>query len=415
MGTSMSGGLPIRLVQRNGDLINLQCTDYSFSVQRGVTAIPVPALGERIGADMNLVTVDMNFNCVLTDDDCSGTAKAPRAAGATIDFSTVAVFEATGDEDATDAFMDDDGGSVTCAQLNGKTFSIKTTHQVTDSLAPITVKFDTSIAPAASNAGTTILTVGLNGVADTGAALATALHTAFTAHVGTFVPAVTAAGGNTFSSAFTVNAATTGKNTGFGNCSITFTQKEAGLNGNSGTPSFWTDEDNDSLDIPAHQTMSGGSSTHSCKSAGDKMQDLIANVANTNVGGALGSAFNVLGGKTDKGGFDVDLQMDLRGAGDDYIVGIQIPYNSLLHADVGTDLLPTGYGTRNFLLVTGITSPDSQNAAGNVNPASTTFDSRDMLTGIRGTVTSCNFKYDAGNTVYSAEIAFQPIDLIVGL
>jgi hypothetical protein len=412
MGTSTSGGLPIRLVQRNGDLINLHCTDYSFSVQRAVTAIPVPALGERIGADMNLVSVDMNFNCILTDDDCAGTAKAPRSAGASIDFSTVAVFEATGDEDATDAFMDDDGGTVTCAQLNGKTFSVRTTHQVTNSLDPITVKFDTSTG--SHTASGKILTVGLSGVADTGVALATALRAAFTGHGGTFSPVITAAGGNTFSSAFTVSALTTGKNTGFGNCSFSFSQAESGYNGNSGTPRFWTDEDNESLIIPSHQPMSKGSSSHSCKSAGDKMQDLIANVANTNVGGALGSAFN-LGGKTDKGGFDMNIQMDLRGAGDDYIVGVQIPYNSLLHADVGTDLLPTGYGTRNFLLVTGVTSPDSQNAAGNVNPASTTFDTRDLLTGIRGTVASCNFSYNAGEQTYSAEIGFQPIDLIVGL
>ena len=415
MGTSTSGGLPIRLVRRDGDLINLHCMDYSFSMNRAVAAIPVPALGERIGADMNLVSIDMNFNCILTDDDCSGTAKAPKAASATIDFSSLAVFEANEDGDAAEGFMDDDDGDVTCADLNGKTFSIKTTHQVTASLAPITVKFDTSIAPAASNAGATILTVGLNGVADTGDALAAALHTAFTAHVGNFAPAITSTGGTTFSSAFTVNAPVPGKNTTFDDCSITFTQKEAGYNGNSGTPLFWTDADNNNADIPAHQQMSKGSSTHSCKSAGDKMQDLIANVANTNVGGALGSAFNIFGGKTDKGGWDHDIQMDLRGAGDDYIVGVQIPYNSLLHADVGTDLLPSGYGTRNFLLVTGITSPDSQNAAGNVNPASTTFDSRDMLTGIRGTVTSCNFKYNASETTYAAEIAFQPIDLIVGL
>tara|TARA_R110002020_G_scaffold67434_2_gene177064 strand:+ start:4740 stop:5984 length:1245 start_codon:yes stop_codon:yes gene_type:complete len=414
MGASTSGGLPIRLVQRNGDLIHLHCTDYSFSVQRAVAAIPVPALAERIGADMNLVTIDMSLNCLLIDDDCAGTSKSPRAAGASIDFSTVAIFEATGDEDATDAFMDDDGGTVTCAQLNGKTFSVRTTHQVSNSLDPITVKFDTSIAPAASNAGTTILTVGLNGVADTGAALATALRTAFTAHVGTFAPAVTAAGGNTFSSAFTVSATTTGKNTGFGNCALSFTQIEAGINGNSGTPSFWTDDDNERTSMPSHQVMSGGASSHSCKSAGDKMQDLIASVANTNVGGAIGGAFN-LGGKTDKGGFDLDLQLDLRGSGDDYIVGIQIPYNSLLHADVGTDLLPSGYGTRNFLIVTGITSPDSQNAAGNVNPASTTFDSRDMMTGIRGTVAAANFKYEAGATTYGAEITFNPIDMIVGL
>ena len=104
------------------------------------------------------------------------------------------------------------------------------------------------------------------------------------------------------------------------------------------------------------------------------MQDLIANVANSSVGGALGNAFNIFGGKTDRSGWEDHLSLNLEGAQDDYIIGLQIPYNSLLHADTGTDLLPIGYGTRNFILVTGITSPDSQNAAGNVNPASVVFD-----------------------------------------
>ena len=418
MGSSMSGGLPIRLVQRNGDLINLHCMDYSFSVQRAVAAIPVPALAERIGADMNLVSIDMNFNCILVDDDCSGPgATDPQEkAIASIDFSNPAIFTATEDKQHPEGYMTNDGGDVTSASLNGKTFSIRTTHQVTNSLAPITVKFDSTTA--AHTASGTTLTVGVSGAADNGATIATRLHTAFTAHGGTFTPDLTSTGGsNTFSDAFTVAALAEGKYKLHGNCKIGLTQKEAGYNGNSGTPFFWTDAADNSVDLPAFQPFSGGASTHSCRSAGDKMQDLIANTANTNVGGAIGSAFN-LGGKTGKGSWDkmnLDIQLDLRGAGDDYIVGVQIPYNSLLHADVGTDLLPTGYGTRNFLLVTGLTSPDSQNAAGNVNPASTTFDSRDMMTGIRGTVTSCNFKYNASETTYTAEISFQPIDMIVGL
>ena len=416
MGTSTSGGLPIRLVQRNGDLIQLHCTDYNFAVQRAVPAIPVPALAERIGADLNLVNVDMRLNCILTDDDCGGTAKAPSAAGAALDFSAAAAFEAIDDEDPSDAFMLDDEGPVTIASLNNKSFTIRTTHQVTQGLAPITVLFYDSGGPTNHTAAGTTLQVDLFGVADSGSALAAAVHLAFVGHGGAFVPDITSTPGSTaFSNGFTIGALTVGKNEGFGDCLISLTQREAGLNGNSGTPFFWTDEDEEQVIPPSLQTFGGGTSTHSCKSAGDKMQDLIANVANSNVGGALGNAFNVFGGKTDRSGWEDKISVNLRGAQDDYIIGLQIPYNSLLHADTGTDLLPLGYGTRNFILVTGITSPDSQNAAGNVNPASVVFDSRDMLTGIRGTVTQCNFSYNASETTYAAELSFQPIDLIVGL
>jgi len=419
MGTSTSGGLPIRLVQKNGDLIQLHCTDYTFAVQRSVPAIPVPALGERIGADLNLVNVDMRLNCILTDDDCSGTEKTPTAATTTLDFSAVSVFDATGDEDKTDALMKDDGGDVTIANLNGKSFSLRSTYQVSAGSNSITVLFDTSIAPAASTASGLILTAGLNGVADTGAALATAVHTAFTKAGIPFGSAVTSTGGTTFENAFTVGSLTTGKNVvdpaSPSLAAFTLTQTEAGTYGNHGGPTFWTDVDKEKLAFPNHQVFGNGSDTHSCKSAGDKMQDLIANVANTHVMGALGDAFNVFGGTTDKGGWGESLTTINSGGSEDYIVGLQIPYNSLLHADTGVDLLPIGYGTRNFILVTGFTSPGAQNAAGNINPASVVFDSRDMLTGIRGTVTTCNFTYNASETTYAAELSFQPIDLIVGL
>jgi len=417
MGTSTSGGLPIRLVQRNGDLIYLHCTDYTFGMNRAIPAIPVPVLGERIGADLNLVMADIRLNCVLTDDDCSGTAQAASAASGYIDFSTLGAFTDTGDEDAVDTLMATDGGEVTAADLNGKSFSIRTTHQANTGATAIKVLFDTSTG--SHSAATNVLTVGLSAAADTGVSIATILAAAFTGHGGAFSPAITSTGGTDFGdpaadSAFTV-ALTTGANEGLGNCKIVLTQAEIGASGNSATPFFWTDDAEEHPASPSVQTFSNGTSTHSCRSAADKMQDLIANVSNSNVGGAVGSAFNIMGGVADRGGWDSDVSLNLHGSADDYIVGLQIPYNSLLHAPVDASLLPNGYGTRNFMIVTGLTSPDAQNAQGNANPASVKFDSRDSSTGIRGTVTQCNFTYNASETTYAAEITFQPIDKIFGL
>ena len=423
MGTSTSGGLPIRLVRRDGDPLYLHCTDYTFGLNRAVPAIPVPVLGERIGADLNLVMADIRLNCILTDDDCSGTTQAASAASGYIDFSTLGAFTATGEEDAVDTLMSGDAGEVTIADLNGKSFSIRTTHQANTGAAAIKVEFDTSILPVNSVAATNVLTAGLNGVASTGAALATALEAAFTGHGGAFAPAITSTGGTSFGSAFTVvqNGADSGPpedfcfNPHLGNCRIILTQAEIGAAGNSATPFFWTDDAEEHPASPEVQTFGNGTNTHSCRSAADKMQDLIANVANSNVGGGgVGSAFNIMGGKTDRGGWDSDVSLNLRGSADDYIVGLQIPYNSLLHAPVDASLLPNGYGTRNFMIVTGLTSPDAQNALGNANPASVKFDSRDSSTGIRGTVTQCNFTYNASETTYAAEITFQPIDKIFG-
>ena len=124
-----------------------------------------------------------------------------------------------------------------------------------------------------------------------------------------------------------------------------------------------------------------------------------------------------LGGSTDGGGLDVDLNVAPNAAGDDYIIGLQLPYNSL--QQVGTAALassdPPNYATRNFLIVTGLTNPEDQNSKGNTLDASVEFDQKDLKTGIRGTVTDVSFKYSAGETVYSADITFQPLDMIVGL
>tara|TARA_R100000008_G_scaffold55685_1_gene34194 strand:- start:455 stop:1708 length:1254 start_codon:yes stop_codon:yes gene_type:complete len=417
MGTSTSGGLPIRLVRRDGDLIYLHCTDYNFSINRSVPAIPIPALGERIGADLNLVMVDIRLNCILTDDDCLAAGMSASSSSATIDFSARDNFEETGNERAIDTLMSDDGGEVTIANLNGKSFTVKTKHQENTGVAPITVLFDTSVAPAASSAATNILTAGLNGVANTGAALATALNTAFTAHGGAFSPAITSTGGTSFGSGFTVAAPTTGANSNLGNCLIKLTQTEIGVQGDSGTPFFWTDADTAQTQKPRIEAFSGGSDSHSCRSAADKMQDLIGSIGNSLVNGEVGSAFNFTGSSADKGDWhDTDFkQLTKAGTSNDYIVGLQIPYNSLLHAPTDASLLPNGYGTRNFLLVTGLTTYDMQNALGNTNPASVVFDSQALNTGIRGTITQCNFSYSGSETTYSAELTFQPIDQIFGM
>ena len=70
----MAAPLKIRLVKKNGDLIHLDCTDYTINVQRGVTVLPVPFTGERVGVDMNQVQSDIRLECILRDDDCDGIA-----------------------------------------------------------------------------------------------------------------------------------------------------------------------------------------------------------------------------------------------------------------------------------------------------------------------------------------------------
>jgi len=385
--------VPIRLIQRDRRIINLDCTDFSFSLTRGVGAQPVPVLGERFGIDMNVVSADIRLNCLLVDDDCNASDFQATGAQAILDFGLIN----TNNNTIQSFFTDADA-------LHEKTFSIVTAYQKesgTSRAINLIFKSDT----ASHSVSGYDLTIGISGVT-TAAGLATAVNAAMTSHSGTFSTNIASADQsprNTFAGAFTV-AIETSENSVAGSAKIRLTQKDTGVNGN--TPlDIWSDL---SVKKFRFENFKGGRG-QSCRSAGDKMQDLIANVANSNVMGAIGQIFNVEG--DEEGGVDVTTKFDLKNATQDYIVGLQIPYNSLLQSSDST----TGYAIRNFLIVTGLTQPKFQNAEGNtLDGANTQFDLENMMTGIRGTVTQCNFSYEGGEVVYSAELTFSPLDMILG-
>ena len=92
----------------------------------------------------------------------------------------------------------------------------------------------------------------------------------------------------------------------------------------------------------------------------------------------------------------------------DYIIGIQIPYNSKVQAGGQT------YVARNFFMPTGLKKNiKDKSSEGNTLPASTTFDTGDNFTGIQGTVTKMDIFYDAGESVYGFRMDFMPIDAMV--
>lgn len=410
-------GVPVRLVKRDGKTLALDAVGFTMAVRRGIPAIPVPMTGERFGTDMNLVSCDIRIEAILRDDDCSGVAVEPTAASCYMDFGRVATVNTQTETAAAMAYMTGDGGPVTVAQLNDKSFSLRSTYQKASTSDSITVKFNSG-SGSHSTSGL-VTSVGVQSLT-TGQQIAAAVVAALTA--ANYSPNVVATGGGTqFTDAFTIAQAAGQLTTlsGGNNSKVTITQKEKGNDSNTQTPVFWTDSTGTNVTKPTFQEMQGGED-HSCKSAGDKVQDLIANVANSNVMGAIGSVFN-LGGTSDAGfsllgGEDQDWQMGDE-VGNDYIIGLQLPYNSL--QQVGSAALstfdPPNYATRNFLVVTGLTNPAEQNSAGNVQDASVKFDTSDLKTGIRGTVTDVSFKYSAGETVYAADITFQPLDMIVGL
>lgn len=392
----------IRLIRRDKKVIELDATSYSLNVNRSVPVIPIPMVAERLAIDINAVQVDFNIDVILRDDDCAATSFQQDAAFCTIDFGLGA--------DTTDGsnplYM---GGAMTPALLHDKTFELATGFTNKSRVrAPITVKFNNSSTSHTYATGSPVVTVGIQN-ATTGALIASRMVAAFGAS-NSFNVQLTELGStsDTLGSAFAIVAGV-GSLTSTGNSKVTITAVEKGPDGNNETPNFWSDSGD--LDKPLFQSFQGGT-LHNCKSAGDKLQDLIGAIGNANLTGASGSLLD-LGLDTDKGnGLDVDFSAADRSG--DYIIGIQIPYNSLVqktNAITSSD----GYVTRNLLVMTGANSIHNQSSEGNDNPFGTDFEVSDKFTGIRGTVVGMNMGYDAGNNIYEGSITFQPADLIVGV
>lgn len=395
----------IRLIRQDGKVIELDATTYSISVSRSIPVIPIPVLAERMAIDINAVQSDISIDCVLRDDDCAATKFQQDAAFCSIDFGLSADTSGGGN----DFFMTGDGGAISIANLDDKTFEIATAYTNKSRVrAPITIKFDKDTASHTYATGQPLLTVGIQSVS-TGADLASRVVAAFTQN-GSFNIQLTSTGStsDTMLNALTISAGA-GSIASTGNSKVTITSVELGPDGNNATPNFWSD--NGVLSKPKFELFGGGT-LHNCKSAGDKLQDLIGVVGNANLAGVSGGILDV-GLDIDKGnGLSTDFSIADRSG--DYIVGIQIPYNSLVQKTT-SDTSNDGYVTRNLLIMTGARTIEEQDSSGNKNPHGVDFIVDDKFTGIRGTVVGMNFGYDAGNNIYEGSITFQPVDLIVGL
>ena len=94
----------------------------------------------------------------------------------------------------------------------------------------------------------------------------------------------------------------------------------------------------------------------------------------------------------------------------DYIIGIQIPFNSMRKAAADEK-----YSVRNFFMPTGGSRMAWAKGSDVSEPATTVFEpddnSRDF-TGIKGTIQKATFTQLGGEPIFSFTIIFTPIDLI---
>lgn len=394
----MAAPLKIRLVKRNGQKIELDCTDYTMAVTRGVTVLPVPFTGERLGLDFNQVQSDIRLECILRDDHCDSIQEVDTYALGKI------LWDARADtlEDHTTIevkkLLDGtDGGSTTIANLHGTTITFVSTDETT-----FIMKL--TYGSASLHHNTNNLTVGLSGQ-DGAVAVTAKIYT----EIGDWT---------NFNEKFTTTK--TEGWTGLADAGLSFEQKGGGAGGETNTPVVdMTNSDGakNGLDMFGPVVVKFGWVKDSpCLSAGDKAQDIMGTVANNTILGVLGG---IGGSKRYRGGegFGGSLNLDKEfNTNSDYIIGLQLPFNSMAQSSVNSDILEpvAGFNTRNFILITGF-GITQKGASSNTEIASSKFSTKNPYTGISGTVTKADFRYNAGETTYSSSITFQPLDMMSGI
>ena len=415
----MPVGTPIRLVQESKDVIELDATNMVLTTSRKVGGSALPFSGSRrVGFDLNVNSAMINIQGVIVDDQV---AKGQSAASAIVSFGRMARgFIKWATPTNLEELFKTTSPTMTMKDANGNDRSVPFTETGTGS----------GTAYSATGGAGSTPTVLINPSDATAMQVAAAVNTYINNQLSTY-----------FSSALTkvqdVEAGTNGADI-VQNAGIRITHVVKGVAPNGNTIRF-----NDITTLePPHKTTFAGGANATKKSAGDKVQDLYGIVNNsktqagrvvqTGAAAALGVAGLIVAAPIAAGvgvsaavtgaatgstalaaGFGGVVAGGLSGAAGmnkkDYIIGLQIPYNSMLKAEDGTE-----YTAMNFFMPTGLGHSSSEKGSAGANPAGTEFSmSSTSRTGIQGAIQKLDINYDAGETVYNFNIIFAPIDNIL--
>lgn len=378
----MPSATPIRLVQDNGNLIELDATSMTLTTTRKVGGSPLPFSGsQRFGIDMNLNQAMINIQGVIADDR-EGTKNV--SSFSTINFGKTKIGEQFATTTNLTALAD--------YKLRLRSFAGVDREITFTNLGSGTT--------AASYSGTIISYY----TESTSLSFATAVEDCINAN---------------FSADFSAVRVQDYNYADYYNYySVKITMVTAGTKENS-TPVFLPVNParvfNSCMIVPFKGGKTGGK-----KSAGDKAMDLYG-VLNNSV---TQTGRNVLGGSLLIGGLlaapatgGLSLFGSLGGITllsadeemQDYIIGIQIPYNSSIQADDG-EL----YTARNFFMPTGLFHKGLEKTSDeNTRPAGVKFDAGNDYTGIQGAIQKMDIEYDAGESVYTFNMIFAPIDTLI--
>ena len=393
--------IPIRLVHQNGDITELMATDVALDVERKTGGMAMPLSGStRLGFDLNMNNATIIINGIITDDTFVNTNASALASYATVDFS---ISFKSGSESTTAAESWLTGGG---EQVEYSSGLYATTTTVENAIAGIRLNDTDGNYHVIHFVSHSTALDNIRGQ-DTGSSLPSneqyyiGIYRTDTNAYGTaaqvadnFCDVIN----NHLSSKFVAELQTSSF-TNEANTQVKITQVTAGDDGDTRTPvslpSF-----NNTAKIPYMATFRGGrGSTDGAKqlSAGDKVMNLF---------GILNNSQNK---RTVSVGNLIEKFSENKRYGD-YIIAIQIPYNSKFHGGGSTGL---EYSARNFFMPTGGTTTVSEKSTENSEPASTEFSEESRWnTGIKGSVQKATFTQLGGEPIYSFTIVFAPIDKI---
>ncbi len=165
---------------------------------------------------------------------------------------------------------------------------------------------------------------------------------------------------------------------------------------------------------PLLRGFTGGKSGKTVKSAGDKVQDILGILGNSQnfgtdmSGSTIGDLIESFSGAITQDLYNQSLSGD-------YITAIQIPYNSLV--TLGQSSLDTQVAQRNFFLTVGNVNTALKASIANVTHASKRYAPYEGHTsarnGIHGIVTDFNVKRDAAMKAYEFSLQFIAADIII--
>lgn len=167
---------------------------------------------------------------------------------------------------------------------------------------------------------------------------------------------------------------------------------------------------------PVIHSFSGGKRGNKVKSAGDKVQDILGIVANSqnyqqnNNGTFVGAAFDFADKFT---AIAESRDEDVTGTGD-YIIGIQIPYET--DVTFGLNLLDGAVSQRNFYTTFGDADSDEKTGITNTIHASLPFNPsarKHRTNGIKAVVTDFTAMHDAQERLYNFTMKLIAVDSLL--